>query len=111
MQKTGQGKTGQGKTGQGKAGQEKERAGRETAENGRSGSKGNPFSVSQNFITGHQLISRLIRLSRIEKNDTVLEIGTGKGHLTEALCEAAGYVYSVEIDHRMYESAGKRLKR
>lgn len=69
----------------------------------------NLISVSQNFITDQTLIRRIIRLSRIGKGDTVLEIGTGKGHLTEALCKEAGYVYSVEIDRRLYESAGKRL--
>lgn len=97
-------RTEQGKIGHGKAGQEK-------AENGRSRSKGRTLSISQNFITDGRLIRRIIRLSGIGKKDTVLEIGTGKGHLTKALCEAAGYVYSVEIDRRMYESAGKRLER
>lgn len=66
-------------------------------------------SVSQNFITEQKLIRRIIRLSGISKEDTVLEIGTGKGHLTEALCREAGYVHSVEIDRRLYESAGSRL--
>lgn len=70
---------------------------------------GMQFSVSQNFITDQQLIRRVIRRSTITKKDTVLEIGTGKGHLTEALCKKAGYVYSVEIDRGLYESAGKRL--
>lgn len=71
--------------------------------------KQNPISVSQNFITDQKLIRRIIHLSKIGKEDTVLEIGTGKGHLTEALCKEAGYVYSVEIDRRLYKSAGKRL--
>ena len=68
-------------------------------------------SVSQNFITDQKLIHRIIRFSAISKEDTVLEIGTGNGHLTEALCKAAAHVYSVEIDQKLYESAGKRLAR
>lgn len=68
-----------------------------------------PISVSQNFITSQKLIHRIVRLSGIGKKDTVFEIGTGKGHLTEALCKEAGYVHSIEIDRKLYETAGKRL--
>lgn len=64
---------------------------------------------SQNFITNGKLIHRIIGLADFHANDTVLEIGTGKGHLTEVLCRKAGTVCSVEIDRKLYESAGKRL--
>lgn len=69
------------------------------------------LSDSQNFITNRKLIHRIIRLADIGSNDTVLEIGTGKGHLTEVLCGKADSVYSIEIDRKLYESAGKRLAR
>lgn len=80
-----------------------------TDKNGNTGKNRNQASVSQNFITEQKLIRRIIRLSGIGKEDTVLEIGTGKGHLTEVLCREAGYVHSVEIDRRLYESAGRKL--
>lgn len=67
------------------------------------------LSDSQNFITSNKLLHRIVGLSDIAQNDTVVEIGTGKGHLTEELCKKAGYVYSVELDRRLYESAGTRL--
>lgn len=67
------------------------------------------LSNSQNFITDSYLIRKIIRLSNVSKNDTVLEIGTGKGHLTEALCRRSGYVYSVELDRRLYESTSAKL--
>ena len=41
---------------------------------------------SQNFITNKKLVKRITRISNINKEDTVIEIGTGKGHLTEELC-------------------------
>ena len=66
-------------------------------------------SYSQNFITDRKLINRIVHLSNIDKNDTVLEIGTGKGHLTEALCRKGGFVYSVEIDSKLYESTKEKL--
>lgn len=67
------------------------------------------LSDSQNFLTDRRLIHRIVGLARIHSGDTVLEIGTGKGHLTEELCRRAGNVYSIEIDRKLYESAGKRL--
>ncbi len=68
------------------------------------------IAASQNFLTGRRLLERIVRISTINKEDTVIEIGTGKGHLTEALCKRAGFVYSVEIDRKLYEHAKGRLK-
>lgn len=70
--------------------------------------RGAKLSDSQNFITGKALIQRLLRLTNLNQNDTVIEIGTGKGHLTEALCRRSGHVCSVELDRRLYE--GSKLK-
>lgn len=64
---------------------------------------------SQNFLTDSSLLHRIVRLADIHNNDTVIEIGTGKGHLTEALSKRAGRVCSVEIDTKLIEIAGKRL--
>ncbi|MDE6406021.1 MAG: 23S ribosomal RNA methyltransferase Erm [Lachnospiraceae bacterium] len=68
-------------------------------------------SDSQNFLTDKKLIHRIIRLADLQKEDTVLEIGTGKGHLTEELCRRAGRVCSVEIDERLMETAKRRLSK
>lgn len=65
---------------------------------------------SQNFLTSRKLLERIVRKSTITKNDIVLEIGSGKGHLTEILCQKANFVYSMEIDQKLYEHAKKRLK-
>lgn len=67
------------------------------------------IAASQNFLTSRKLLERITRLSSINKEDTVIEVGTGKGHLTAALCRKAGYVYSVEIDKKLYEHAKVRL--
>lgn len=68
-------------------------------------------SHSQNFITNRKLINRIIDLSNINHSDTILEIGTGKGHLTEALCRRGGSVYSIEIDRKLYEGTREKLAR
>ncbi len=64
---------------------------------------------SQNFITSEKLLHRIVNLSGLTKEDTVLEIGSGKGHLTQALCEKSGFVYSIEIDRKLFEKAKDRL--
>lgn len=68
------------------------------------------ISKSQNFLTSRRLLERIVRKSTISHHDTVLEIGAGKGHLTEVLCRKADYVYSVEIDKKLYERAKERLQ-
>ena len=65
--------------------------------------RGDPYSVSQNFLTSRRTIDRLIRIAGIRKDDTVLEIGAGKGHITKALANACCRVISYEIDPRLYE--------
>lgn len=64
---------------------------------------------SQNFLTDSILLHRIVRLADIHNNDTVIEIGTGKGHLTQELGKRAGRVCSVEIDAKLMEIARKRL--
>jgi len=66
-------------------------------------------SDSQNFLTDHKLLQRIVRLADLHKQDMVLEIGTGKGHLTEALCKRAGKIYTIEIDQKLAENAQNKL--
>ena len=68
-------------------------------------------SDSQNFLTSTRLTERVVRIAGFQREDRVLEIGTGKGHLTEALCKKAGKVCSVEIDRGLLESAKRRLSK
>ncbi len=69
------------------------------------------LSHSQNFITSRRLIDRIIRLSNIGQEDVVIEIGTGKGHLTESLCRKGSCVYSIELDRKLYEYSKAKLSR
>lgn len=59
--------------------------------------------LSQNFLHDRKLVAKLVRRSSIGKTDTVLEIGPGKGIITEALLEKAMRVVAVEIDSRLFE--------
>ncbi len=62
-----------------------------------------PYSVSQNFLTSRALIERLIQKTDIAAQDTVLEIGAGKGHITKVLSEHCKEVVAYEIDEKLYQ--------
>ncbi|WP_313344645.1 23S ribosomal RNA methyltransferase Erm [Sedimentibacter sp.] len=68
------------------------------------------YWISQNFMTKRRLIEKITDLSNINSEDTVIEIGTGKGHLTRVLGEKCGYLYSVEIDKNLFEKSSEKLK-
>lgn len=52
----------------------------------------------QNFLKDKNLLETIVQKAEVSKNDIVVEIGTGKGALTEVLMEHAKEVYSFEID-------------
>lgn len=53
---------------------------------------------SQKFLTSRALVERLLERSAIGPDDLVLEIGPGRGIITEALARRAGRVVAVEKD-------------
>ena len=59
------------------------------------------ISLGQNFIFDVQLLHHLVDQTALEKNDTVLEIGAGRGDLTEVLSERCKQVVTLEIDPRL----------
>lgn len=63
-----------------------------------------PYSISQNFLTSRKTINRLISKTTLSPDDTVLEIGAGKGHITKALSEKCKTVISYEIDNTLYSA-------
>ena len=55
--------------------------------------------LGQHFLYDEELLRSLVRATGVTKDDCVLEIGPGAGTLTKCLCEAAGKVVAVEVDH------------
>ncbi len=58
--------------------------------------------LGQNFLIDPNIVRKIVALAELNTNDHVLEIGPGRGVLTEALCRAAGYVTAVEVDPRLH---------
>ncbi len=55
-------------------------------------------SLGQNFLKSAKALADIISAGEINKNDIILEIGPGKGALTEKLLEHAGKVIAIEKD-------------
>jgi len=58
--------------------------------------------LSQNFLHSRKLVKKLILGSSIDKSDTILEIGFGKGIITQQLIQNAKNVIAIELDTHWY---------
>jgi 23S rRNA (adenine-N6)-dimethyltransferase len=61
------------------------------------------IQFSQNFLHNPRLIERLIGSSSIGPEDTVLDIGAGRGSITRMLADRANEVIAYEMDKRLAE--------
>jgi 16S rRNA (adenine1518-N6/adenine1519-N6)-dimethyltransferase len=64
--------------------------------------------LGQNFLIDPNIVRKIVALAEITATDSVLEIGPGRGILTEALCRAAGRVTAVEVDPRLHAYLSER---
>lgn len=55
-------------------------------------------SLGQNFLTDGNYIQKIVDALDLQKNEIVIEIGPGRGALTEKLIERAGKIIAVELD-------------
>jgi 16S rRNA (adenine1518-N6/adenine1519-N6)-dimethyltransferase len=59
-------------------------------------------SLGQNFLTNPHIIAKIIRFADLMPDDTVLEIGPGRGILTIELVWRASRVIAVEKDDKLF---------
>ena len=59
-------------------------------------------SLGQNFLKSSLALRKIIEAGEIKKGDVILEIGPGKGKLTEKLLEKSGKVIAIEKDRELY---------
>lgn len=60
-----------------------------------------PFAkkrFGQHFLTDKNLLKKIVRAASVKPGDRVLEIGPGRGALTEAILEAGAKVTAIEVD-------------
>ncbi len=58
-------------------------------------------SLGQNFLKDPHYLAKIADAARVGRDDQVLEIGPGLGHLTRVLAGRAGKVLALELDERL----------
>ncbi len=58
-------------------------------------------SLGQNFLTDLNVLKKIVKAAKVNKEDDVVEIGPGIGALTEQLAKKAHQVVALEIDQRL----------
>jgi len=66
-------------------------------------------SLSQNFLINDKAAKRIVDSLDLKEDETVLEIGAGKGALTKYLLEKAKKVVAVEIDKKLCQYLEQRF--
>ena len=64
----------------------------------------------QNFLSDKNLLTQIVEKSGVMSDDVVVEIGAGKGALTEVLSKNAKKVYSFEIDDELQDFLKEKFK-
>lgn len=65
----------------------------------------------QHLLKDKDIIEKEISAARLSKKDFVIEIGAGKGYLTEALAKKAGKVLAFEIEESFQDSLKQLQKK
>lgn len=62
----------------------------------------------QHFLTDKRILAAIVDALAPTPTDTVVEVGPGRGSLTDILVERSGRIVGVEIDRALAEQLGKR---
>ena len=65
---------------------------------------------SQNFLTNPSIAKKMVEEAGVKPNETVLEIGAGKGILTRQLLEKGANVIAFEIDRDLFGELRKHFQ-
>jgi 16S rRNA (adenine1518-N6/adenine1519-N6)-dimethyltransferase len=60
--------------------------------------------LGQNFLVDRNILDVIERLAEVGEDDVVLEIGGGRGVLSERLAGSVGYLHVVELDVRLEDA-------
>ena len=66
-------------------------------------------ALGQHFLSDPNILRRIVDFSQVGPADQVLEIGPGKGALTEVLAKRVNRVMAIEIDHSLFKSLSSSL--
>lgn len=66
--------------------------------------------LGQHFLKSEKIVDKIIEAAEIKKSDVILEIGPGRGVLTEALLKKSKKVISIEKDEQLVEYLKEKFK-
>jgi len=66
-------------------------------------------SLGQNFLKSRSVVVDVVTAGEVSSNDVVLEIGPGKGFLTQELLKIAKKVVAIEKDDNLYQLMNDRF--
>ncbi|MFH0948061.1 MAG: 16S rRNA (adenine(1518)-N(6)/adenine(1519)-N(6))-dimethyltransferase RsmA [Elusimicrobiota bacterium] len=66
--------------------------------------------LGQNFLVDKNIAKKIIRVADISLSDTIIEIGPGKGILTDELINKSGKIIAVEIDKKLVIKLSEKYK-
>ena len=66
-------------------------------------------SLGQNFLVDESVISKIVNALDVTENDVVVEIGPGRGALTEKLVERKADIYAFELDTELARTLAERF--
>ena len=67
-------------------------------------------SLGQHFLIDRRVLSRIVGAAELSADDTVVEVGPGRGLLTDALAARAGRVAAVELDAELASTLEARYQ-
>ena len=66
-------------------------------------------SLGQHFLADADIVGQIVTAAELAPQDTVLEIGPGRGFLTRQLVAQAGRVFALELDDALADALAQRL--
>ena len=67
-------------------------------------------SFGQNFLVDQSYVAKIVKAAKLDSSSTVVEIGPGRGALTNELLRQAGKVIAVELDRDLASLLRDRFK-
>lgn len=66
-------------------------------------------SLGQNWLKNESVVQEIVKAAEVKKDDRVLEVGPGRGILTEALLKAGARVLAIEKDDRLIDGLKQKF--
>ena len=69
-----------------------------------------PTKLGQNFLEDKTIVEKIVKAADLKPSDFVIEIGPGKGILTEEIAKRAKKVIAVEIDEQLVDYLREKFR-